>query len=409
MSTIEVGAFHSVRFKRQASQGTQAVGGAATGEYVRRTTSTMNIGRQQTKSAEQRTSQQRAQTALGVKAGTGVSSGELAPGAYQDFFESLLRQNVQAAVTSGALTTVVAASTGTGTGTFTRTGGDFIASGFRLGMLIRWAGWLTTATANNAKNMVITALTATVMTVRTLDGSAIVAKAAGDSVTATTAGKATWVPQTNHTRDYYTLEHWFGTVGASEQFIDVVVASCTIRVPGQGFVTVEFNLMGLDMVTGVAQYFTSPAAAVASKAFEASGGALIIDGARVGTLTSLEITITGNYSAPGGVVGSEVDPDIFPGAVDVSGTMSVLFDSVVYRDKFLSKTPAALYMCMATQKLPAADACVISMGSIEFGGADKDDGEKGLSQTCPFIALEDITGASNTVATTIAIQDTLFA
>lgn len=408
MSQIEVGAFRSVRFKKQTAQGTPATGGSATGEYIRRTTSTMNIQRSQTKSAEQRTSQQRAQSALGVKAGTGVSSGELAPGAYQDFFESLLRQAVQTPPTTGAIITVAAASTGTGTGTFTRSGGSFITDGFKLGMVMRWSGWAAPATANNAHNFIITALTATVMTVRSLDGGAIVAKTAGDSVTGVMAGKATWVPLTGHTRDYYTLEHWFGTVSQSELFTDVVVTACTIRIPGSGWVTVEFQLMGLDMTTGTTEYFTSPAQAVNSKAFEASGGALLINGARVATLSSLEITITGNYSAPGGVVGSETDPDIFPGSVEVSGTLTALFDNVTVRDAFLNKTPTAVYMAMANSKLPAADFCVVGMGAIEFGGADLDDAEKGLSRTCPFIGLEDITGATNTFATTVFIQDSLF-
>jgi hypothetical protein len=52
-----------------------------------------------------------------------------------------------------------------------------------------------------------------------------------------------------------------------------------------------------------------------------------------------------------------------------------------------------------------------SMPRVKVGGAGKDDGEKGIIQTMPFVALFNTTGATNatgavsTLATTLSMQD----
>lgn len=411
MGQIATGVFKRVVARKQSALKTIATA-AGGGQSLRRVTSTLDLKRNQYRSNEINASQQRKDSRLGVKSVEGSISGEMSPGTYQMFFESVMRQLVQNAVTSGALTTIAAATAGagTGSGTFTRGAGSFLTDGFRAGDLVRASGFATTAVANNAKNMIITDLTALVMTVMTVDGTDIVAKAAGDSVTLATPGKATWIPLTGHTRDYYTIEHLFADTAPviSERFVDCVIGQASIKLPATGMATVDFSVMGLDMQTGTAAYFTAPVAASSSGLQAAVNGALLIDGVKVGTLTSLDININGNYSAPGGVVGSNVDPDIFPGTVDVTGTVTALLDSTLLRDKFLAETEGQIVAVLTTSNAAAADATVIVMNSVKFGAADKDDGEKGISVTLPFMATEYTGGNAKFRPTTISIQDTLF-
>lgn len=410
MSTIAVGPYKRVTFVKQGAQGAAAAGGAAIGKNARRVTCTLDKKKAQYRSAEQNTSMQRKDSRHGVVSVDGTLSGELSAGAYQSFFESVCRQLVVAAPTSGPLATVAAVSSGAGTyaGTFTRSAGSFIADGFRVGHVMRWSGWATTGVPNNAHNLLITALTPTVMTVLSLHKIDIGAKVAGDNVTATLAGKVTYVPQTGHTRDYYTFEHFHADLVKSEVFRDVVIGGFSVKMGNTGMIGIDFPLMGLDMIPGNAAYFTSPAAAANGGLMASANGAVIVNGIKAGVITSAEFTATGNYSVPGGVVGDNIDPDVFPGIVEASGSVTVLFDSVTMRDYFLNETECTLAFAFTTGNLPSSDVVAFVIPSAKFGGADKDDGEKGISLTMPFIASERTDGAANLYPTTFSVQDSLF-
>jgi hypothetical protein len=407
---IATGVFKKLSLKRQTALNTVAPsGGAGTAQYMRRVTSTLDLSKATYTSAEILASQQRRDFRHGVRKVSGSISGELSVGGYQKPFESIMRQLVQVAATTGAIITVTAATTGTNTGTFTRSAGSFVTDGFKIGDVVNWSGWATTGVPNNAHNMMITALSATVMTVITLDGVAIGAKAAGDSVTAVLAGKKTWIPASGQTRDYYTIEHWFADIAQSEQFTDCVFTGATIQLPPTGMATVEFPVMGLNMVTGVAEYFTTPAAPPTGGILAAVNGVLMVGGAAVATVTGMNITINGNYSSPGGVVGSNVDPDIFPGVVDVSGQITVLFQNATYRDMFVNETEAAIAVALTASNAANAGFTSFVMSRCKFGGATKDDGTAGLTLTMPFTALERVDGSTVDLATTISIQDSAFA
>jgi hypothetical protein len=178
-----------------------------------------------------------------------------------------------------------------------------------------------------------------------LDGVAIGAKAAGDSVTGVTT-KFVKVPLTGHTRDYWTIEHNFADIVQSEQFKDCVFKSMNVKLPATGMATVDFNVMGLDMDTSTSAYFTSPTAPTTTGVLAAANGALYIAGVAVGYITAMDFTVDGNHTVPGGVVGSNVDPDVFPGSVEVSGNISVLLVDATMRDYFKNETEVSIIACL---------------------------------------------------------------
>jgi hypothetical protein len=111
---------------------------------------------------------------------------------------------------------------------------------------------------------------------------------------------------------------------------------------------------------------------------------------------------------PGGVVGANVDPDVFPGVLDVSGTVTILFDGATYRDMFINETIATLALALTADNTPGSAVICFNMAKVKFNGANKDDGEKGLSLTIPFVALENTTVGAGALGTTISVQDSAF-
>lgn len=408
--TIAVGVNKTVAFKKQTALKTKAPNTASTAQYLRRVTSTIDLTKANYTSNEIVPSQQVVDMRHGVKSVAGTISGELSVGAYQSFMESVLRQVAQATVNTGALTNVTAAVTSGAQGTFARAAGSYITDGFKIGDVVGWTGWATTGAPNNSHIMVIIALTALIMTVSTLDGVAIGPKASGDSVTCTTGGKKIYTPTTGQTRNYYTIEHNFPDIVQSEQFQDCVITGMSFKLPATGMSTVDFPVLGLDMQTSTSQYFITPLGTPTGGIEASVNGVLIVNGSVAGIVTSCNFDVTGNYSAPGGVVGSNVDPDIFPGKVAATGTMTILFQDNVLRDLFINETESSLIIVLTANSTANSPFTSFVFPRLKFSGSTKDDGEKGITQTMPFTALECVAGGSGTanLDCTISIQDSAF-
>lgn len=404
MSTISAGIFKKVHFKKQSAQGTIATGGAATGQTIRRVTSTLDLSKGQFRSNEIRPSQQRPDSRHGVKAVSGNISGEWSCGTYQQWFESLLRAAAAAVVTTGSQTLGAAAGA---PATYTRASGSFLTDGFRVGQVVRASGFAGGGAGNNNVNCLIVAVSALSMSVVALNGKVIATIAGAAGVTIATVGKSIQIPTSGHTRDYYTIEHEFADVVQSERFWDCVIGSVSAKIPPNALPTLDWSIMGLDMNTATSAYFSSPTAATSTGIVASSTGVVFINGTAVASVTNLEFTINGNWSVPGGVVGANKDPDIFPGAVDASGTVSLLFYGVAERDLFVNETQFSISMAFATGNADAADFVAVIFPNVKAGGATKDDGEKALTLTLPFIPAENA-GATDRSVSTVMIQDSQF-
>lgn len=410
MPLIATGINKLLTFKQQSGLGVAA--GPTGAQNLRRVSSTLDKKKATYTSKELRPSQQRSDMRHGVVGVDGTISGELSVGTYQSFIESMLRQDALAVVTvtTGA-SDIVTAAVGANGGTITATAASFMAGAkFKVGMVVRASGFTTTAVANNAKNLFITALTDKIMSVVTLDGSAFVAKTETGAVTIASIGKFTYVPQTGQTREYYTIEHNFVDIAQSEKFTDCMITQMDVKLPASGMATIDFSIMGLDMTPGTTGYFTTPTAVSTGTNLAAANGVIYMQGLAIGLITGMNFSVKGNHSTIGGVVGSNVEPDIFPGSIDCDGQVTVLFTDAVVRNYFLQETEVSLYCAFTTDNTATAGVMAISLPRCKMGGASKDDGEKGLVMTMPFTALEAVLGGNgtNSHATTIAIQDSAF-
>lgn len=377
---------------KQAGLGTPGAGNG--GQVMRRKTAVFKASRAMFKSDEIVQHQQDTGDNYGLKSTDGKLDGILSPKTYAFLFASLLRKDLVIGVNSTALVNVTAAVTTGAQGTFTRAAGSFLTDGFKIGDVVRQVGWTAGAVNNNAHNMLIIGLTATVMTVVTLDGAPVMAKAAGDSVTITVVGKKTMAPLTGHTNDYFSVEEWYADIAKSELFTDTKVTQCAVTLPGTGNVTVSFDFLGIERKLGTAQVLTTPTAETNTSPLTAVNGILFLNGQPVSNITGSNITINGNMKQGDALVGSNNPADISRGRIMVTGQFTGLFTDQIISSLYDSETVTSIVMAMTADNTPASDVVTFSMGRIKVTGDAPDDGEKMIIRTYPFTAEINIAGGT---------------
>ena len=401
MANIAQGVSKILAYKKQTALGSPASGSG--GQDLRRTSSTINLTKETYQSAEIRSDQQIADFRHGSKQVTGTISGELSTGTYKDLLGSVLRKDF-ASVTSltAAAVTIVAS-----TGVITFQTGNPLTSGIKIGMVVRITAGAVAA-ANLNKNLLVIGVTATTLTVKTLNGSALADNATSvTGVTVAIPGKISYTPETSQTNDFYTIEHWYSDIAQSEVFNDVAVTNAQVSISATGLSTIGFPLIGLDMTTGTSQVLTTPTVMSTGGAFAGANGLLYVNGAAVAVITSIDFDINGNMTAADAVVGSISRPDIFQGTLSVTGNMSIYFIDGVFRDYFVNETEVSVNVALSTSSSATADFVSFIMSRVKVGGADVTDGQNGLTRTFPFTALKNTAGGASLAnfATTLMVQD----
>ena len=397
--TIAAGVNKKVAYKKEVTWGVAP--GASGGQYLRRVESTLDLEKETYQSAEIRSDGQVADFRHGVRSIKGGVKGELSVGTYNDFFAAALRKDFAAAGTTGAV--IVISVTGTGTA-YTRSAGSFITDGFKLGDVVSASGF--TEANNNSHYGMITALTATVMTVASLDGVVLTDEIAGDTVTLAIVGKKTLAATTGQTDDSFAFEHWFSDIAQSEVYTGNKVESVKIGLPPSGMATIDLGFMGKSRINDTSEYFTTPTASGSDPVLAGVNGFVYVDGVAVALITGMDFDINTNLTADP-VVGSDEYPFIFRGRVLVSGNMSVYFQDATFRDYFDNESEVSIYAVFKGASTANTDFTSFIFPRIKAGGSSKDDGEKGIIQSVPFTALLNTAGGSGTTTdnTTIAIQD----
>lgn len=410
MPAIAQGISKITVYKKQTALGTYASGSG--GQTLRRRTSKFALVKDRYESDEIVAHQQSTGSTGGVRATSGSLDGLLSPGTYKALMQSLLRKDFVTGINSGAQVNITAAVTVAPAGTFTRAAGSYFTDGFKVGDIVRWTGWTAGGVANNSHNMMITALTATVMTVYPVDAVSVAAKASGDSVTCTVTGKKTLVPMTGHTKDYYTFEEYYSDITpvVSERYGDVMIGKMDVTLPATGNAGVVFDLPGLSRNVTGAQVLTSPTAETTSEILTAVQGVVVVNGTVMAVVTGLNFSVDGSNDKVGPVIGSNSNPDQSRGRVKVTGQFTALFSDSALMTVFDAETVITILTCITDSTLPAAEFISFAMTRVKLTGDAPDDGEKGIERTYPFVAeINDSGGGAGTAydQTIIAIQDSL--
>lgn len=367
-------------FKAQAALGTPQSGSG--GQVIRRNSSVFELARDTFESDEIVAHEQHTGVAYGMVKTTGKIGGLLSPGTYSSFIGNLLRADFAATTAITGLSLTIA---GSGPYTITRGSGDFLAGGIKAGDVIRITAGTYTGTARDI-NILLSSVTATVLTGVALNGSALTAQGPIATSTVTVVGKKSKPPLTGHTNIYYTIEEWYSDVSKSETFTDCKVAKCDVGLPATGNATVSFDFLGLGRTRGTSQVLTTPTAETTTSILTAVNGAVYVNGAAVGNITGAQLSIDGSMKHGEAVIGSNYAIDIDRGKIKVSGQFTGLFDGTTLQAFYDSETPVSLVLVITDDETADADFVSFTMGRIKITGDAPDDGEKQVVRTYPFTA-----------------------
>ena len=366
--------------KKQTALGTPAAGTG--GSVISRRTSVFSAPRDTFESDVITTHQQSTGISYGMKKPVGRIDSLLSTETFQLLFAALLRKDFVATAAYAAGIDVTAAATSPH---FVDASGGFLTAGLKVGDVGRWTGWTTGGTANNAKNFLVTALTATNMSGVFLDGTAVAVKAAGDSVTFTVTGKKTRAPTAAHTNDYFTVEEWYSDLVKSETFTDTRVNQIAVGLPASGNATFGADFLALGRTLGVAQVLTTPTEPV-FREMSAVNGELYVNAVAVGNCTGLQFTIAGSGSVAGPVLGSNDGIDISRGRITVSGSFTALFDSTTIQALYAAESIVSLMAVVTDDQTATSAFKAFTMPAIKLTDDAPDDGEKNIVRTYPFTA-----------------------
>ncbi|KQQ40466.1 hypothetical protein ASF61_06855 [Duganella sp. Leaf126] len=366
--------------------------GAAGAREFRKVSDSIALKKNKIQSAAIQTNAQRPMARHGGRTVDGNIGVELALGLIDSELASVVRRDWTAVAPLNNLTVTASAAAPH----FVRSAGSWIADGLALGMLVKFTGFTAGATSNNGKLYTIIALTATEITV----AETVVAAASSASIGLTVPGKVTFIPESGHTNDSYTIEKWYSAVGESYRFTGQRVASVNIGLAADDKVSAEIAYMGQDRQKATAAYFTNPAAPGGGDMLVTPSGLAIINGKATKVCTNFTLDINGNASV-GKVVGSNVTPDVFMDMIDVTGQISVYYENGEMDDYFDQEQSISLINRLDDG---IGGAFVIAMPYVKvFGGGESGDKE--------IIRQYDYTAGPNAAGTgagrsTILLQDT---
>lgn len=410
--TLAAGLFKTVAYKVESAFGTAPT--QASAQQLRRVTSSLDLNKDTYKSNEIRPDMQIADFRHGVRRVKGAINGELSAGTYKDFMAAALKKAWTATTAMTGLTLSVGIG-GAPLNTITRSAGSWLTDGVKVGDVVQITAGSVNALNLNKNCLVTDIASATVLTVITLNGTAMATDTSVVSCTLTVMGKKSYVPATGHTDLSYAIEHWYSDITQSELFLGCKVDKIALNLPPTGMATISCDFTGQDFadvttkrgaVALNSQYFTSPTTITTTGNLAAVNGVLRLNATTMATVTGMSLSIDPGFTGDP-VVGANTVPNLFPGTVNVTGQVTAYFDTAALRDAFVAETETSLYVALTADNTASSAFIAISLPRIKLGGSAKTDGEGGIVQTFPFQCLYNSNGGTGilTEKTTISIQD----
>jgi hypothetical protein len=400
---VAQGQLQRLAFKKQSALGTAASG--AGGQYLRRETGSFNLKKDAFNSNEITTHQQYTGDTYGVSKTEGSLDNVLSIGTYAPFMGSTVRKDFAAIAALTALTLTIA-----GAGPFTITAGAsaFLTGGVKVGHVVRITAGTYTGIARDL-NLLVTGVTATVLTVVVPNGKILAAQGPIATSTLTVVGKTTLAPTTGHTNDYYTFEEWYSDLTLSRLFTDVQIGSVDISIPATGNATIKMGFMGLGRAKSGAQVLTSPTAETTSTILSSNNGYIMLAGSRIVTGTSLNLKIENGMAYGEAVIGSRVITDLVKGTIKASGSLTAVHDGETLSNLFDNETPLSIVAVLFADNTDIADFTAFTVSRAKLFSDDNDDGKKQIVATYNFTGEINPAGGAALAndQSTIGIQDSL--
>lgn len=420
------GIFKQLRIDAESTYGVPPAT-SDTGAYVlRRVSCDISPDIATFKSGEIRPDRQLVTFRHGTQTIKGTLRGELSPTSYKDIFASLLAGSFTATspitIASGANTLTYTAAASGVAATIARTSGSWITDGLKWGDIFRMT--VSSVSANNNRNFRALGLTATVITVSrtpssTADAAAINASlekltAGSDSsasVVFTVVGKKLVTPDPFAAGTLldpsFTLEQYFADQSLYELYTGCKPSEARLNFVPSGLSTIDTSFMGQAATTGSGQYFTAAGAAATTNAASGVSGTIRLDDVDIGLVTNMSMAIMGGHTVDP-VIGTTEVPFVFPGIIDISGSLSILFYDETFYSAAINETEVDLLLALTMQPGVAnSDFLSFRLPRIKLNSVTKDDGPKAIIGTYAFQALKYVAGGAGTAYdnSTLIIQD----
>lgn len=426
MSILAQSYRRSLLFAKQSAFGTIAATNASGVGIIRRVSTSLNHTKNTFESKEVRTDFQYGDMGYGQNIVSGDIVAEVYPGASSAFFAALVRQAFAAVTVAGTTSLSAGVSDGwtlttsgtTGISTLTRAGSgvSFLgtsannyADGIRLGQLVKFGVWPTTA--DIGRPAFVVAVTATTVQLAPVDGVPFAAVST-PSTTATLVpiGKQAFIPLTGHTEDAFTIEDRSADQGTSIVYQDVRFNKLSLKVSPNSYIEATFSVIGsganLDAdgtTTPAAPYFTSTPTQNTKRGLTGVKAQMLVNGVAIPVATGFQFDIDLQATAPQ-VVAARISPDVLYGqGAKVSGQLTAYVKDASLRKLFANETEVAIQMAFYSQD--ESDTFGVYMPRCLVTSDTRDDASTGIVQTCSFMALQPLTQTTGQIQSTVVFQD----
>ncbi len=351
-----------VAYKPEDTFGT--LPGATDGKVFRPNSGGVNLAKATIQSNENRRDGMTTRGRHGSRSVSGDYAGDLSLGSYDDFIEAVFRSTFVAELTIDEATAAMSSATlAVGANTITASGGSWITAGLRVGDVIRLTDGFVAG--NSGRNLRVTGLTATVITV----AETLTVEAGPLSTYDVVRPKKLIMGTTPRS---FTIEEREIDIDGSEVFKGCRITQMQLSLQPDGMAVITFSVVGQDMEVmddSSSPYFTSPTAttSIGMTSVEAMvrlGGSDILD------ITALDLTINLN-GAGQPVVGSLVTPDVFTNNAIVEGSVTALKQDVTRVENYLDEDQLSLHLLFTENESEPKDFCSFFVGNLTLGSATK--------------------------------------
>jgi len=356
-----------VAFKVQSAKGTTSSGGSG---FVLRTAG--GPGGRLTKnvyeSNEVRRDLMRSRGRHGLRKASGSYTCEVSLDNCDAFYEAFFRGTWETALTVTEATASLTSITTT-TSTIVAAAGSWITAGLRVGDIVRLTGHSTAA--NNSRNLRITGLTASTITV----AETLTADAGADTAfTIIRPGQKLINPAAGSAvKSFFTIEEYDGDLDLTEIFSDCIITSLKFSMSSSGFLMCDIAWVSTGLFTtasaGSAPTFTSPTESVGLP-LSCAEATLRYSSTDFVDLTSWDLTMEIGGVAPE-VVGSVISPDVFTGQMMVSMNFSMLRTDYGKMTDFLAETALTFSIMAQENETAPADFLGLFVPNFTLGGVEK--------------------------------------
>jgi len=351
----------------QSARGTKALSGAAS--KVLRTAGGpgIKLTKASTASGEVRNDGLSTRGRHGTQKTASSYNAELSLGSHDAIIEALMRGTWDA--TGLTLTASDFTSITTTANTIVWASGSPITGGLRVGDVIRLVDADTAA--NNDRNLRVTALSSTTITVAetlTVDNTADT----GASIVR--PGKRIINPSTLVKR-YFTLEEYEGDIDQSTVLTDFVWGTAKLSMGPNGIIMLDPGGTGTGRIEALdpaqSPYFSAPTTTT-GEPMAVVDATIRLGGEDLVELTSFDLTMDIQPVAPD-VFGSgaiKYAPDVFTGVLQVSMNLTMLRKSLQVLQDFIAETPYSLHVLAVDNTAEPKDFLSITVPNFTLGGAD---------------------------------------